>query len=53
VCESRGAAALHRGAEALRAFFTVVFSNGGGVDLEHCTATIRLYDDVEHPFTRN
>jgi SnoaL-like domain len=34
--ESRGAAALHRGVDALRAFFTRVFSNGGGLGLEHC-----------------
>jgi hypothetical protein len=28
--------AVHRGAAELRRFFTVLFSNGGGVGLEHC-----------------
>lgn len=90
--ESRGAATLHRGVDALRAFFTVAFSNGGGLGLEPCTvndagascaleyvvtawgrsvvphqgaaavferadtgllSAVRMYDDVEHPFTRN
>lgn len=90
--ESRGAAGLHRGVDALRAFFSVVLSNGGGLGLEHCTvndagascgleyvvtawgrsavphqgaaavfersdagllSAVRMYDDVEHPFTRN
>jgi SnoaL-like domain len=37
--ESRGALALHRGVAALRDFFTVVFANGGGLRLEHCTVT--------------
>ncbi len=35
--EARGAPALHRGLAALRRFFTVLFANGGGLGLEHCT----------------
>ncbi len=35
--EAGGTAALHRGATALRRFFSVVFSNGGGLGIEHCT----------------
>jgi hypothetical protein len=34
--EARGGAALHRGFEALRRFFTALFANGGGLSLEHC-----------------
>ncbi len=37
--ESRGATALHRGVDALHAFFTAVFSNGGGLGVEHCAVT--------------
>jgi hypothetical protein len=34
--EPGGAVAIHRGATELRRFFTVLFSNGGGLGLEHC-----------------
>ncbi len=34
--EPGGAAYVHRGATELRRFFTVLFSNGGGLGLEHC-----------------
>jgi hypothetical protein len=34
--EPGGAMVVHRGAIELRRFFSVVFSNGGGVGLEHC-----------------
>ena len=35
--ESGGPLHVHRGATELRRFFTVLFSNGGGLGLEHCT----------------
>jgi hypothetical protein len=35
--EAGGALQVHRGASELRRFFTVLFSNGGGLGLEHCT----------------
>ena len=39
VREPAGAAYLHRGTDELRALFTLFFSNGGGITLEHCTVT--------------
>jgi hypothetical protein len=35
--EPRGALHVHRGASELRRFFSVLFSNGGGLGLQHCT----------------
>jgi SnoaL-like protein len=35
--ESNGGVHVHRGTAELRRFFSVLFSNGGGVRLEHCT----------------
>jgi hypothetical protein len=35
--EPAGGAYLHTGTEALRAFYALLFSNGGGIPLEHCT----------------
>jgi hypothetical protein len=35
--EAGGITPVHRGVDALRRFFTVLFSNGGGIGLEHCT----------------
>ena len=35
--EPGGSLQVHRGATELRRFFTVLFSNGGGLGLEHCT----------------
>jgi hypothetical protein len=34
--EPAGGEYLHRGAEGLRAFYEHLFSNGGGIPLEHC-----------------
>lgn len=34
--EPGGTIAVHRGAAELRRFFTLLFSNGGGLGLEHC-----------------
>jgi ketosteroid isomerase-like protein len=34
--EPAGGEYLHRGADALRAFYEKLFSNGGGIPLEHC-----------------
>jgi hypothetical protein len=34
--EPAGAAYVHRGADALRALYRRFFSNGGGIELEHC-----------------
>ena len=34
--EAGGSLQVHRGATELRRFFTVLFSNGGGLGLEHC-----------------
>lgn len=39
VREPAGGAYIHRGHDGLRALFTLFFSNGGGIGLEHCTAT--------------
>jgi hypothetical protein len=39
VREPSGGPHVHRGADELRALFTRFFSNGGGIPLEHCTAT--------------
>jgi hypothetical protein len=39
VREPAGGAHVHRGQEGLRELFTLFFSNGGGIPLEHCTAT--------------
>jgi hypothetical protein len=39
--EPAGGAYLHRGADGLRAFYAHLFSNGGGIPLEHC----RIVDD--------
>jgi hypothetical protein len=35
--EPAGGRYVHRGADALRAFYELLFSNGGGIPLEHCT----------------
>ena len=35
--EAGDAAEMHRGATALSRFFTVLFANGGGLGVEHCT----------------
>jgi hypothetical protein len=37
--EPSGAAYVHCGTNALRAFYSALFANGGGIPLEHCTAT--------------
>jgi hypothetical protein len=37
--EPSGAAYLHRGTEALREVYTLMFANSGGIALEHCTLT--------------
>lgn len=37
--EPAGERYVHAGAEALRAFYAALFSNGGGIPLEHCTVT--------------
>ncbi|MGH9887938.1 MAG: nuclear transport factor 2 family protein [bacterium] len=37
VREARGALQVHRGVLELRRFFTALFSNGGGLGVEHCT----------------
>jgi hypothetical protein len=37
--EPAGATHLHRGPEELRAFYRSLFSNGGGIPLEHCAIT--------------
>ena len=34
--EAGGAVLVHRGTDALRQFFTALFSNGGGIALQHC-----------------
>ena len=39
VREPAGDAYVHRGTDELRALFTLFFSNGGGIPLEHCTVT--------------
>jgi hypothetical protein len=39
VREPAGSAYLHRGTEELTALYTLFYSNGGGIPLEHCTAT--------------
>ena len=39
--EPAGGPYVHRGRDALRTFYTHLFSNGGGIELEHCT----LVDD--------
>ena len=39
--EPAGGQYVHRGADALRSFYEELFSNGGGIPLEHCT----LIDD--------
>ena len=35
--EPAGGAHVHRGRDELRAFYEMLFSNGGGIPLEHCT----------------
>jgi hypothetical protein len=35
--EPAGGRYIHRGADELRAFYELLFSNGGGIPLEHCT----------------
>lgn len=35
--EAGGSPEIHRGAAALLRFFTLLFSNGGGLGVEHCT----------------
>jgi hypothetical protein len=35
--EPAGGQYVHRGADGLRAFYELLFSNGGGIPLEHCT----------------
>lgn len=37
--EPAGSEYLHRGSEGLREFYALLFSNGGGIPLEHCTST--------------
>ena len=37
--EAGGSVQVHRGTAALRRFFTVLFSNGGGIGLEHCAVS--------------
>ena len=37
--EPAGGSYVHHGAEGLRAFYELLFSNGGGIPLEHCTST--------------
>ena len=37
--EPAGAAYVHRGRDALRAFYELLFSNDGGISLEHCALT--------------
>ena len=39
VREPAGDPYIHRGHEELRALYELFFSNGGGIQLEHCTAT--------------
>jgi hypothetical protein len=39
VREPAGAAYVHRGHDELRALYGLFFSSGGGIPLEHCTAT--------------
>jgi hypothetical protein len=39
VREPAGSAYVHRGADELRKLFTLFFSNGGGIPLEHCAVT--------------
>jgi hypothetical protein len=39
VREPAGGAYVHRGTDEQRALYTLFFSNGGGIPLEHCTAT--------------
>jgi hypothetical protein len=39
VREPAGAAFIHRGTDAQRALYARFFSNGGGIPLEHCSAT--------------
>jgi hypothetical protein len=36
--EPAGAPHLHRGTDALRRFYSALFSNGGGIALQHCHA---------------
>jgi SnoaL-like domain len=35
--EPAGGRHIHRGRESLRSFYELLFSNGGGIPLEHCT----------------
>lgn len=37
--EPAGGDYIHRGTDGLRSFYTHLFSNGGGIPLEHCTVT--------------
>jgi hypothetical protein len=37
--EPAGGEHVHRGHDGLRAFYELLFSGGGGIPLEHCTAT--------------
>lgn len=37
--EPAGSEYLHRGSEGLREFYKSLFSNGGGIPLEHCAST--------------
>jgi len=37
--EPAGSEYVHRGSEGLREFYASLFSNGGGIPLEHCTST--------------
>lgn len=39
VREPAGAPYVHRGHDELRSLYELFFSNGGGISLEHCTAT--------------
>ena len=40
VREPAGGASVHRGTEELRALYELFFSNHGGIELEHCAATV-------------
>ena len=37
--EPAGGEHIHRGPDGLRAFYELLFSNGGGIPLEHCSVT--------------
>jgi hypothetical protein len=57
VREPAGGRHLHRGRDELVALYDGFFSNGGGIQLEHCAVTddgrscARIYDDVDPPLS--